>query len=297
MKPILLTCLFCTWALIAALPAVSTAQSMPPQVPRFFDDQPQSSAPPASLGQQPFVVEKEPDLTPSQTNTNQLNQLFISETTPDICAAGEEYVTGSFTFLRFRGQDREYRYQLQGQYGFTDQIAAGAYVPGITAKQISTDSGLGDITVYAQYKLDQFINPEIVDMTAQVDMVLPTGNRTELRDTGKFGVRPLILAYKDFGQRGPGILGAYGSFGFTLTTNSDVRLALAATYQLDRLTGILEFYDQTGSHQGGPQVELTPGFAYKGVSPWEFSVGVPIGLNKGSPDWGVVCKLTYVFQN
>jgi len=267
----------------------------------FFDDTPGSPRPvvpePPSLGQQPFVAEKEPDLTPSQTNTNQLNQLFQFETTPDICAAGEGYVTVDFDFLKFMGQTKEYRYQIQGQYGFTDQIAAGAYVPGITAEVTHTSSGLGDITFYGQYKLDQFINPEVVDMTVQIDMVLPTGDRSAMRDTGKFGIRPLVLAYKDFGQRGPGTLGAYGLFGFTLTTNSDVRIALAGTYQIDRIAGILEFYDQTGSHLGGPQVQITPGFAYRGISPWEFSVGVPIGLNKGSPDWGVICKLTYVFQN
>jgi hypothetical protein len=266
-----------------------------------MDDTPGPPTPvvpvPPSLGQQPFVTENELDLTPSQSNTNQLNQLLTFETTPDICAQGEGYFSVDFSFLKFPGQTKEYRYQLQGQYGFTDQIAGGAFVPGITSELGTTNSGLGDITLYAQYKFDKFVSPEIVDLTAQVDVVLPTGNRTEMRDTGKFGVRPLILAYKDFGQHGPGILSAYGSFGFTLTTNSDVRLALGTTYQIDRLAAILEFYDQTGSHQGGPQVLITPGLCYRGISPWEISIGAPLGLNRGSPDWGVIAKLTYVFQN
>ena len=266
-----------------------------------MDDTPGPPAPvvpvPPSLGQQPFVTEQELDLTPSQTNTNQLNQLLTFETTPDICAAGEGYLAVDFSFLKFPGQTKEYRYQLQGQYGFTDQIAGGAFVPGITSELGTTNSGLGDITLYAQYKFDKFVSPEIINLTAQLDLVLPTGNRSELRDTGKFGVRPIILAYKDFGQHGPGILGAYASFGFTLTTNSDVRVAIGGTYQIDRLAAILEFYDQTGSHQGGPQVLITPGLSYRGFSPWELSVGVPLGLNNGSPDWGIIAKLTYVFQN
>lgn len=250
-----------------------------------------------SMGQQPFPVQTEPDFTPSQTNTNQLNTLLTFETTPDMCAAGEGYFSIDLQYEKFPGKVSNFRYQLQGQYAFTDQIAAGAYIPGITAELSSTHSGLGDITFYGQYKLDQWISPQVVDVTAQLDMVLPTGNRGEMRDTGKFGVRPLILAYKDFGQHGPGIIGAYGLFGFTLTTNSDVRIALAATYQIDRLTSILEFYDQTGSHTGGPQVLITPGLSYRGISPWELSVGVPLGLNKGSPDWGVIIKLTYAFPN
>jgi len=179
------------------------------------------------LGQQPFPVEKEPDLTPSQTNGNQLNQLFQFENTPDTCAAGEGYITGNFTYLKFPGTTKEYRYQVQGQYAFTDQIAVGAFIPVITSKINRSNTGMGDVGIYGQYKLDQIINPEIVDVTVQLDMILPTGDRTELQDTGKFGVRPLILAYKDFGQHGPGDFGLYGLFGFTITTNSDVRAGIA----------------------------------------------------------------------
>jgi hypothetical protein len=195
-----------------------------------------------------------------------------------------------------------YRYQLEGQYGFTDQIAAGAFVPILNTRVVSgsthrTTTGVGDIGFYAQYKLDQIINPEIVDVTAQLDVILPTGDRSDLRDTGKFGIRPLILAYKDFGQHGPGDLGLYGLFGFTLTTNSDVRVGLAATYQYHDLVGIFEFFDQAGDNQGRPLVQVTPGLAYRGLSPWEIAIGVPVGINSGTPDWGIIFKLTYVFQN
>ena len=252
---------------------------------------------PASLGQQPFPTTSEPNLTPSQTNTNQLNQLFQFETTPDICAAGEAYVTANFDYLKFPGTTKEYRYQIQGQYGITDHFAVGGFVPGVTAKGNTTDSGLGDIGLYGQYKLDSVINPETIDLTAQLDVILPTGNRTELRDTGKFGVRPLILAYKDFGQHGPGDLGFYGVVGFTITTDSDFRVGVAATYQINDFVGIFEFFDQTGTNQGRPLVQVTPGVSYRGLVPWEISIGVPIGINSGDPDWGIIFKLTYAFQN
>jgi hypothetical protein len=252
---------------------------------------------PASLGQQPFPpAEKEPDLTPSQSNSSQLNQLFQFENTPDTCAAGEGYITGSFSYLKFPGTTKAYRYQIQGQYGFTDQIAAGAYIPVVTAKMNSTSTGAGDVGIYAQYKLDQFINPEIVDVTVQLDMILPTGDRTAMQDTGKFGVRPLILAYKDFGQHGPGDLSLYGLLGFTITTNSDIRAGIAATYQYQNLVGIFELFDQAGSGIR-PLLEFTPGFAYRRFAPWEIAVGVPVGVTSGTPDWGVTFKLTYVFQN
>ena len=164
-------------------------------------------------------------------------------------------------------------------------------------KSIRNSTGVGDIGLYAQYKMDQIINPEVVDVTAQLDVILPTGDRNDMRDTGKFGVRPLVLAYKDFGQHGPGDLGLYGLFGFTLTANSDVRVGLAATYQIHDLVGIFEFFDQAGENQGRPLVQVTPGLAYRGISPWEIAVGVPVGVNSGTPDWGVILKLTYVFQN
>jgi hypothetical protein len=255
---------------------------------------------PASLGQQPFPAAKEEDLTPSQTNSFQLNQLFQFETTPNMCAAGEAYVTFDFNFLKFPGSVKEYRYQLQGQYGVTDQIALGGIVPGITAQDVAsgklnhTYSGVGDIALYGQYKLDQFISPEIVDVSVQVDLILPTGNSGEMRDTGRFGVRPLILAYKDFGQQGPGYLGVYGLVGFTFTTNSDFRFGVAGTYQINDWVGIFEFYDQDGIH-GHPYVQVTPGLTYRGFLPWELSIGVPVGVTKGTPDWGIIAKVTYAF--
>jgi hypothetical protein len=239
---------------------------------------------------------KEPDLTPSQSNSNQLNQLFQFETTADTSAAGEAYVSGSFDFLKYPGTTKQFRYQLQGQYAFTDQIAAGGFVPGITTKLNHSYTGLGDIDLYAQYKLDQIINPEIVDLTVQVDLILPTGKSSEMRDTGRFGVRPLLLLYKDFGQRGPGDLGVYGLAGFTFTTNSDFRLGAAATYQINEWAGIIEFYDQDGIH-GHPYVQVTPGICYRGFAAWEMSVGVPVGVSKGTPDWGVIAKITYRFAN
>lgn len=282
--------LFCG-LLIVGLVAPLRGQTYPVQ---YLDNAP--AAQPGSLGQQPFPAAQEQDLTPSQTNTKQLNQLFEFETTPDICAAGESYVTGRFDFLKFPGTVKEYRYQLQGQYAFTDQIAAGGFVPGITSVLNHTHTGVGDITLYAQYKLDRFISPEIVDVTVQLDAVLPTGNDGQLRDTGKFGVRPMLLAYKDFGQHGPGDFGLYGLCGFTITTDSDLRLGLAATYQINEWVGIFEFYDQNGIH-GHPYVLVTPGISYRGLSSWEFSVGVPVGVDNGTPDWGIIAKITYAFAN
>ncbi len=251
---------------------------------------------PASLGQQPLPTELPADATPSQTNTNQFNQLFQFETTPDVCAAGEGYLSGQFNYLKFPGPVREFRYQVQGQYGVTDQVAVGAYVPVIHADFDGSHTGVGDVGIYGQYKFDRLINPEIVDVTAQVDVVLPTGNSGQLRDTGHFGVRPLALAYKDFGQQGPGTLGAYGVMGFTVTTNSDFRVGIAGTYEINRLAAVLEFFDTTGNRLGRPLVSVTPGVVYRGVGPLEFAAGVPLGVNNGSPHWGITLKLTYDFQ-
>jgi hypothetical protein len=250
-----------------------------------------------SIGQQPFPVVNEADETPSQTNNNQLNQLFQFETTPDICAAGEGYATFNFDFVKYPGNSKVYRYQLAGQYGITDQIAVGAIVPLISSRTTGTHFGLGDIDIYGQYKLDKIINPEIINVTAQLDVILPTGDRTQLRDTGKFGVRPLILIYKDFGQRGPGDFGVYSLLGFTLTTNTDVRFDIAATYQINDVVGVFEFDSQAGDKQGRPLIQFTPGLVFRGLAPWEIAIGAPIGVNSGTPDWSLNFKLTYAFQN
>jgi hypothetical protein len=60
--------------------------------------------------------------------------------------------------------------------------------------------------------------------------------------------------------------------------------------------GIIEFYDEAGAGRG-PLLQVTPGVSYRGFAPWEISVGVPVGINTGTPDWGVIFKLTYAFQN
>ena len=248
--------------------------------------------------------------TASESNTHQLNQLFQFETTPDICAKGEGYISGSFNFFdgylgagnlglqpgyRFGHIDGDqYREQLQGQYGVTDRIAVGGLVPIITNSGIDTD--FGDLDVYAQYKLDRYVNPKYVDLTAQGDLIFPTGNGNKFRDSGKFGFRPLLLAYKDFGQRGRGVLGTYGLIGCTIKSDPDFRMGLGATYGYEHFVGVLEFtYSQGSGDFGRPLTILSPGVVYRGFKHYELAAAIPIGLGNDSPDWGVTLKLTYVF--
>jgi hypothetical protein len=234
------------------------------------------------------------NLTTSQASSNQLNQLFAFETTNNKSAANEGYVTASFDYLKFPHKVFEYRYQVQGQYSFTNQLAVGAFVPLVHSRLDDTNTGFGDLVIYGQYKLDQLVPHYILDLTAQLDVVLPTGDRHEFRDTGRFGVRPMIQAYKDFGQFGPGHIGAYGEMGFTITEDSDFRFGFAGTYEWERIVGILEFYDQSGGKIGRPFVTFTPGLAYR-PGPFEVALGFPIGLNKGSPNFGVVIKGTFAW--
>ena len=178
----------------------------------------------------PAVATTSPVLTPSQLGNPQLNQLFELEATPDICAAGEGYLSGQFSYVQFRrnGSSNKYRFQVQGQYGVTNQIAVGGYIPGIVNEGTGyfageSNGGTGDVVAYAQFKFDRLIDPKLFSLTAQVDVELPTGDENESRDRDKFAVRPLALAYKDFGRVGPGRLGAYGLLGFTITDDADVR--------------------------------------------------------------------------
>jgi len=238
--------------------------------------------------------------TPSQTNSNELNQLIDSDvfsTTANHNAAGEAWVNGEFRFLQFPQNTNQYLFELKGAYAFTDQITVGGWLPIDNAKiNGDTHTGLGDITFFGQYKLDQLVNPDIVNLSAQLDMFLPTGSHDNLRDTGHFGVRPAIQVYKNFGQVGPGSIGAYGEMAVSITTNSDFRFGLAGTYEWEKIVGILEFDDVTGDKHGLPTVTISPGIAYRGINPWEFEIGIPLGINDGSPDWGIVAKVTWALQ-
>jgi hypothetical protein len=248
--------------------------------------------------------------TTSLSTSNSLNQLPFFENTPNTQAAGEAQVSAGFRLLDFgKPEDhlKQYQFTVQGQYSFTNQLLVGGQwgvehddrdetknsVGQIVSGGSST--GVNDLIVYTQYKLDQFISHDIIDLTAQLDVILPLGKASEERGLGHFGVRPVILAFKDF-PAGPGTIGAYGFLGTTLTTHVDVIFGGAATYEWKKIVGILEFDDQAGEKQGEPLVVLTPGVAYRGIEPWEFEIGVPFGLNDASPDWGFIAKATWAFQ-
>ena len=277
----------------------TTPATSPAADPLSFTEAAATTGPatsPAGLGQQPLPTEQPADQTPSQTNTNQFNQLFLLQTTPNVCAAGEGYVSAQFLyFSRFPTAGQQFRAQLQGQYGVTDQWAVGGYLPGVV-NEFASD-GVGDLGIYAQYKFDRLINPEIVDVTAQLDLILPTGDPGRFAGTGKFGVRPQVLVYKDFGRQGPGTLGVYGTLGLTVTTNSDLRLGLAATYEVDRLAAAIELQQAGGEGESQRLATVTPGLIYRGIAPLELAIGVPVGISRRTPDVGVVFKLTYAFQN
>jgi hypothetical protein len=274
-------------AAVTAAAALCTALSAAPARAQL--------ASPAAQPDQPMTR------TTMQATDEQLNQLFLMPTTPDKSAAGEAYVTGQFRFEKYPGSTKTYLYQLQGQYSFTDQIAVGGIFPVEDVRDYhgtsGSHAGVSDVTIYGQYKLDQLVSHDVVDLTAQADVILPFGTAHEGLGTGHFGVRPDILAYKAFDGVGPGLLGLYGSAGVTFTTNIDFRMGLAATYDYEGIVGVFEFDDVTGREIGGrPFVAFTPGVVYHGLNPWEFSVGFPFGVNDNSPDWGILLKATYAFQ-
>jgi hypothetical protein len=235
----------------------------------------------------------------SQTTSNQLNQLILFETTPNKSATGEGYVDASFRYFSF-GHDQDnlddFQFGAQGQYSFTDQLAVGGLwsFEHQSTDDLGDHTGINDLIAYGQYKLDQIVPHDAVDLTAQLDLVFPTGKASEGRGLGHFAVRPWILAYKAW-TVGPGELGVYGELGVTITTHSDVRIGLAATYEWQKIVGILEFDDIAGDKRA-PSVIFSPGVAYRGIKPLEFLLGIPIGMNDSSPDVGVMIKALWAFQ-
>src|SRR5271155_2903448 len=112
----------------------------------------------------------------SQTSSTQLNQLFIFESTPNKSDAGEGFIDGQFRYGDYKIDSKQIYYQVQGQYSFTPQLAVGGSLPFYDTQDGGNNSGLGDLAIYGQYNLDQFINPDVVDVTAQLDVIFPTGS-------------------------------------------------------------------------------------------------------------------------
>ena len=157
--------------------------------------------------------------------------------------------------------------------------------------------GVGDVTLYGQYKCDQLIDPKLFSLTGQVSVILPTSDGNRTLDPDRFGVRPTALAYKDFGSVGPGRLGAYGELGVTLSDDADARYGIAASYELSHFVGVLELTGIAGSNYYGSYAQIAPGVVYRGPNGFEFALGIPVGIGSDAPDWGVTAKITYGFQN
>ena len=220
----------------------------------------------------------------------------------DLPAAGgtrlfTQYGAGVTTVYQAQVSGQQARFQLQGQYGITDRLAVGSYVPVVYSPDDDDGNEVttGDVGIYAQYKLDQLVPRRLLDLTAQLDLVLPTGKPSGLGDAGRIGARLAVLAYKDFGQLGPGVLGAYGFAAFTARRGPDASGGLAATYEFSNgLAAVAELTEVDASDFSSVAL-FTPGVIYRGLRPFELALGVPLGLSSGAPDWGVTFKLTYAF--
>ena len=231
----------------------------------------------------------------------------------------EEFLTAEPTYVQRKGEIElsaaydcrrpagGWRVPLLVEYGITDRIEAEVEAGWLTPGDDSRDAGFGDVELGLHYAL----RPEVerVAVTLGVDIGLPTadaargpgGGRTEVEVSGIAGVRL-------------GVVELHATGALAIEDEVEPRLDLAALVPRGDLRFTLEANvirgagSATESAPGPPLAEGIGGTADEGV--WaavtpglfhfprpgvEYGIGVPIGITRATPHWGILGRLTIEF--
>ena len=232
----------------------------------------------------------------------------------------EEFLTAEPTYVESKGEfqvgaaidyrrpARDWRVPVLVEFGITDRIEAeveASYVslPGAGSR----NRGPGDVELGLHYALRPDV--ENVAVTLGVDIGLPTGNeakglgsgQTNLEFLGIAGVRlglaELHVAGRvEFDDEAEPALNAAtvyprGDFRFTLEAN-----ILRGAEKTGFVEQDLMEEPGEGTDHENLVVVVTPGLFHHPSPEIEYGIGVPIGLTRAAPDWGIIARLTIEFE-
>jgi hypothetical protein len=232
----------------------------------------------------------------------------------------EEFLTAEPTYVESRGEIQvgaaldyrrpagDWRVPVLVEYGLTNRIEAElewSYlsVPG----EGSRHRGLGDLELGLHYAL----RPDVakVAVTLGADVGLPTGDEAKGLGSGESDVEFLGIAGVRLGRAELHVTGMLeledeaepalnaaavypqGDFRFTLEANVLRGGAKARLVEQDPLGEPGEVTQDEDAW-----VVVTPGLFHRPSPEVEYGIGVPLGLTRSAPDWGVVGRLTVEFE-
>ncbi len=242
-----------------------------------------------------------------RTEKPALIEEFLTTEPSYVQLAGELELSLAFDF---RQPTEAWSAPLLVEYGITDRIEAEVEASYLSVHRDGSHShGPDDVELGLHYAL----RPEVTEVavTLGAELGLPTGDearglgsgRTEV---GLLGSAGLALGRAELHVTGrldiedevePGLSAAAvlprGAFRFTLEAN-----ALQGEGQEPGRTADPGAPATLGGETGGEGlwVVVTPGLFHRLGGEVEYGVGVPIGLTRAAPDWGVIARVTIGFE-
>ncbi len=215
-------------------------------------------------------------------------------------AKGELQLGSAFDYRKPAG---DLRFPVLAEYGITDRIQAEVEASYLSVSGGATrNRGQGDLELGLHYAL----RPEVeeVAVTLGAGVSLPTGEASKGLGTGETGVELLGIAGLRLGAAELHVAGMLefehevepalnaaavyplADFRFTLESNL-LRGGQRTRIGEQDLTDVPE---QPGSEN--LWLVVTPGLFHRPRQEIEYGIGLPIGLTRAAPDWGVIGRVT-----
>lgn len=218
-----------------------------------------------------------------------VEELILGES-PHPQEAGEFQLTLSVEHL---SGDEEHTTDIvaEVEVGLTDSFQIGVELPYrfLDGKAGEEDAdGVGDVGLSA---LCRFVQEGPLVLSGVVEVNLPSGDDDRELGEGAIEVEPMLLG----AIRLDGVE-AYAGVGGEFTDDEEAftySAGLAAL--LGPLVGLLEVSGVVGGEAGEDEAFIAPGLAAEVADDVQLLIGVPIGLNDDSADWGVTFRIAIEF--
>jgi hypothetical protein len=181
---------------------------------------------------------------------------------------------------------------VQVFYGLADRLGAELSVPLAYHSGERTDYGIGDVSVALKYLVVKPVRnwPAVV---VGLEAGFPTGSQSRELGEGAFELTPFVALLKDFGP-----FTLQGNFGWSKQVSAELQdrfvynWALAMSMWKRKAHLLAEINGDLGRDQ---RTAFTPGIKYNFTDEMFVALAVPIGLNRNTPDWGVVTQFQIGF--
>jgi len=225
----------------------------------------------------------------------------------------EEFLTAEPCYVQLKGETEfssafDYRKPVGDwsvpmlvEYGITDRIEAEVEVSYLSVSgDGARNRGLGDVELGLHYALRPDLDK--VAVTLGADVGLPTGDEARGLGSGKAGVEFFAIAGLKRGRAELHVTGMLevgeevepGLNAAAVYPHGDLRFTLEANV----LPGALKTGEEPDEEKGNEDlwVVVTPGLFHRPSPEIEYGIGVPLGLTRAAPEWGIIGRMTIEFE-